>query len=130
MKTKWVPWAPPTVNTFFDPPLKIKMMLHENVEDVIAYIPDREFPAVTLNDAYSAQGKFAIEVPDEPKRMTKRQVFQLLSRGGWVLRDINRRVTLTPFVNEDNIDGVVDAYVKVARIEKMEWIEPTTDLLN
>ncbi len=127
MKTKLVPFVPPSESTIYDPPLFV--FINGDGKYIYAYVKGICYPFVTERGGYSGDANIKIEVEVKPERMTKWQIFQLLNRGGWILKDINGNIGLTPIVHEGSINEEVHSGVKVSRLDKIEWIEPTTDLL-
>lgn len=67
--------------------------------------------------------------PPESRLMTNLQLMQLLNRGGWVCLYSNNYASLCPVSAEHDLYSSVKG-IKVSRIDKIEWIEPTTDLLE
>lgn len=129
MKTKLIPFEAPKESVIYNPPLKVKNCENHKEYDLVAYIKNVEFSFVCKQNSFRSIEPFLIEVPDEPQIMTNLQLMQLLNRGGWVCLYSNNYASLCPVFAEPDLYSSVKG-IKVSRINKIEWIEPTTDLLE
>lgn len=130
MKTKLVKFEAPKESTIYNPPLKMVNEETKKEYHLLAYVANCEFPFVCKENAFRKGESFQIEVPEEPQRMTNFQLLQFLNRGGWIMKNIFGGVGASPVVEVDKLNNISDKLVKVSRIEEIEWIEPTTDLLE
>lgn len=133
MKTKLVKFEAPKESTIYNPPLELTTVegCSPIYKKLFAFVCDRKMNLIFEESAQVfVDGQYFIEVPDEPQRMTCLQVMQLMDKGGWIAKTVNDEIVNNIRVGVSELLEIVGSKVKVSRIEKIEWIEPTTDLLE
>jgi len=130
MKTKLIPWIIPEESTIYNPPLNA--VIDGCKGKLCAYIKGTKFAIIAEKECWVDSVKVVIEVPDEPRRLTNIELGRLMQKGGFMLKSKSTKMVYfyCPDMSEENFNKPLADFWLISKTDKIEWVEPTTDLLE